>query len=124
MRIIRLKKRSNFFNKKTTINGHTFDSKKEAARYQKLVLLERANEIRNLICHPIFMLQAGFKDNMGSKHRSITYSADFQYYDNNLKKTVIEDVKCNATFRTETYKIKKKLFLKTLQTDQIFVEVY
>ena len=37
-----------YHNKKVTIDGITFDSKKEARRYQELKLLERAGEIQNL----------------------------------------------------------------------------
>ena len=48
----------------------------------------------------------GFKKN-GKTYLPITYIADFVYYDKFLKKTVVEDTK---GYRTEVYKIKKKLF--------------
>ena len=37
-----------YHNRKTIVNGHTFDSKKEANRYSELLLLERAGAIHDL----------------------------------------------------------------------------
>jgi hypothetical protein len=39
---------------KVEIDGYRFDSKAEARRYQELVLLQKANRILNLECHPKF----------------------------------------------------------------------
>ena len=39
---------SKYNSKKTVVDGQTFDSKKEANRYQELVLLEKAGVIKNL----------------------------------------------------------------------------
>lgn len=92
--------------KKTTIDGITFDSKKEANHYCELKLLEKAKEISHLQLQPRFELQPKFEKN-GKKYRAIEYVADFMYYDNRLKKTIIQDTK---GMKTEIFKIKQKIF--------------
>ena len=92
--------------KKTVVDGIMFDSKKEAARYAELKLLERAGIISQLVLQPRFELQEGFRKN-GKSYRKIEYVADFMYRDNKAEETVIEDVK---GVKTEVYKLKKKLF--------------
>lgn len=97
---------SKYRNRKTIIDGITFDSKGEANRYCELKLLERAGEISDLTLQPKYMLQESFKK--GKKtHRAITYVADFQYQENG--KTIIEDYK---GMETEVFRIKRKLFEK------------
>lgn len=96
-----------YYNKKTTIDGIVFDSAKEAKRYNELKMLERAHIIDNLQMQKVFELQPKYINCIGQHIRAITYIADFYYYDNEFKKWVVEDTK---GFRTEVYKIKKKLF--------------
>ena len=63
-------------NKKIVVNGITFDSKKEAYRYEELKILERANAIKNLARQVPFELipkQRG--------ERAVRYIADFVYTD-------------------------------------------
>lgn len=91
-------------NRKTVIDGVAFDSKAEAERYAELKLLERAGIIRDLQLQPKFPLIPTFRKN-GKTFRGITYVADFAYTENGRK--VVEDVK---GFKTEVYKIKRKLF--------------
>jgi hypothetical protein len=100
--------RNKYNSKKTIINGITFHSKKEGNRYAELLLLERSGEIKDLELQPKFVLQEPFTDSQHRKHRAITYKADFRYRtkDNMI---FVEDVK---GFKTEIYKIKKKLFLR------------
>ena len=86
---------------KTTIDGKTFDSKKEAVRYMELCLLEDAGEIQDLrtqVPYELIPKQAG--------ERACIYKADFVYQQNG--ETVVEDVK---GMRTDAYKIKRKLML-------------
>ena len=97
---------SKYYSKKTTIYGITFDSKKEANRYCELRLLEMAGKIKDLQLQRKFLLQPSFKKK-GKTIREIIYVADFVYYDLERMKIVIEDVK---GFRTEGYKLKKKIF--------------
>ncbi len=93
-------------NKKVAVDGIEFDSKREAKRYGQLKLLEKAKLIKELELQKTFELQPSFKKN-GKTYRSITYKADFYYYDNHLNRYVVEDTK---GFKTDTYKIKKKMF--------------
>ena len=91
--------------KKTVVDGITFDSKKEAARYVELKMMERAGEITDLELQPKFTLQKKYKNGVGKAIREVYYIADFQYKQNG--ETVIEDVK---GMRTDVYKLKKKMF--------------
>ncbi len=95
-------------NRKVVIDGIEFMSQKEGNRYCELKLMQKAKMISNLQLQPKFMLQEGFKKN-GKKYQAITYIADFMYFDNIEKRTIVEDVKSEAT-KTDVYKIKKKLF--------------
>ena len=92
---------SKYKNVKTTLDGIAFASKKESARYAELKLLARSGLIQNLRLQVPFELipkQQG--------ERAVKYIADFVYDENG--ETVVEDTK---GFRTDTYKIKKKLML-------------
>lgn len=91
---------------KTEIDGKIFDSKKEARRYQVLKELEREGKISGLKCQEVFELIPSQRIDGKVVERAVTYRADFTYQeDGNL---VVEDVK---GFRTDVYKIKKKLML-------------
>ena len=113
---------SKYKNQKTQIDMYVFDSAKEAQRYRELTLLERAGEISNLELQPRFLLQDSFKYE-NKINRAISYIADFKYYDCNLQKMVVEDVKSNITKKDKVYVIKKKLFLKKYGKDFLFKEV-
>lgn len=91
--------------KKTELDGIKFDSKKEAARYRELKLLERAGEIRDLRLQVPYELQPKFRK-AGKTWRSVTYVADFVYQTKDGRE-VIEDVK---GMRTDVYRLKRKLF--------------
>ena len=97
---------SKYHNKKTTIDGITFDSKREAERYCELKLLQRSGEISDLTLQPDFILFESFKK-FGKTYRQIKYIADFMYWVKKSEKFVIEDVK---GIETEAFKIKRKLF--------------
>ena len=100
------KKTHKYNAKKVKVDGIKFDSKKEANRYFELKMLERAGKIKELKLQPKFLLQDGFVRD-GEKYRAIFYIADFEYIKDGKK--VVEDVK---GVRTQTYKLKKKMFLK------------
>lgn len=91
---------------KTTIDGITFDSKREAERYSELKLLERAGKIKDLKTQPRFTLLEGFKKN-GKTFKPIHYTADFMYYDNELKQSIVEDVK---GFAARDFSLRVKMF--------------
>ena len=96
-----------YHNKKILLDGIVFDSKKEAKRYNELRLLEKGKIISNLELQKIFELQPKYVNCIGQHIRAITYIADFYYFDKVYNKWVVEDTK---GFKTEVYKIKKKLF--------------
>ena len=96
-----------YFNKKVIVDGIKFDSKKEPTRYEQLKILKRAGMIRDLELQPLFVLQEAYTNNKGEKVRAITYKADFIYFDKYLDRYIVEDVK---GFKTDVYKLKKKLF--------------
>lgn len=112
---------------KTIVDGITFDSKREAHRYQELKLMQHSGQIRDLRWQPRYVLfalvleQANIRDaNAGviSQRRQVVceYIADFDYLaaQDVLGKvvwgTVVEDVKSPATRRKEVYRLKRKLF--------------
>lgn len=93
-------------NKKVVVDNILFDSKKEANYYTKLKILRDAGKISGLRLQEKFILQPSFKLN-GKTYRAITYVADFVYKDD--KGMHVVDTK---GYRTQVYKIKKKLFVK------------
>ena len=109
---------------KVTVDGHTFDSKKESNRYLELKLLERGKVISNLRTQVEFELlpnQYATEERYGKNGRRLKdkeillerkccYVADFVYTDNRTGETVVEDTKSEAT-RTPEYIIKRKLML-------------
>ncbi len=87
-----------------------FDSKKEAARYDELMLLLKAKRIKNLRLQPEYTLMEAFTTPEGERIKAIRYKADFAYEkavgDEII--TVVEDVKSEGT-RTQQYLLKRKL---------------
>jgi len=93
--------------KKTSIDGKMFASKKEAARYRELSVLEFSGKIAGLILQPKLKLEvAGVM--------ICTYIADFHYIEQG--KVIIEDVK---GVETPVFKLKWKL-AKVLYPDITF----
>lgn len=98
---------SKYKNKKVVVDNILFDSKKEANYYTKLKILRDAGKILDLELQKRFVLQQGFKLH-GKTYRAITYIADFVYKDSDGQVHVVD----TKGYRTEVYKIKKKLFMK------------
>ena len=111
-----------------------FDSQKEARRYDQLIALEQAGQIRDLRLQVDFTLQEAYTDTEGRRVRAIRYKADFTY---RRKPTwplpsidpgdfadkmeikwplVVEDVKSRAT-RTKEYLLKRKMLKDKLGID-------
>lgn len=91
---------SKYNNVKVKLDGEWFDSHKEGLRYRELQLLERAGEISGIerqVTYELIPKQPG--------ERAMKYIADFRYK-NKEGQTIVEDVK---GFKTEVYKIKRKL---------------
>jgi hypothetical protein len=91
-----------YHNRKTIVDGITFDSKAEAERYKELKRLEIMGVIKGLELQKPYRLCKGRWEN--GKPFSITYKADFVYTLDG--ETIVEDVK---GYRTEAYQLKKKL---------------
>ena len=93
-----------------------FDSKKEARRYDELMLMLKAGQIRNLRLQQQYTLQESYITETGERVRAIHYVADFAYerptapdkYGTVIWLPVVEDVKSRAT-KTAQYEMKKKL---------------
>lgn len=83
-----------------------FDSKKEARRYDALVVMLRCGEITDLRIQPEFTLIEAYTTPEGERIRAMRYRADFSYRKNG--ELIVEDVKSPAT-RTQTYLDKRKL---------------
>ncbi|OZI39018.1 hypothetical protein CEG14_05640 [Bordetella genomosp. 1] len=96
-----------YSNKKTVVDGRTFDSKREAARYLQLRAMERAGAISSLVLQPSFELIPRQRKADGKIERPVVYIADFAYQE--AGERVIEDVK---GMRTRDYIIKRKLMLE------------
>lgn len=108
---------SKYHSHKIKAEGLTFDSRKEYARWKELRLMERAGAIKDLRRQVKFVLipaqygQSTTGPRGGVKkgqllERECAYIADFVYVKDG--QTVVEDAK---GFRTEAFKIKKKLML-------------
>lgn len=116
-------RRSKYGNRKTVVDGITFDSKKEANRFRELQLLERAGKITALQRQVKYVLIPTQREctnkiykkgvNKGNLkpgkvlEKECSYIADFAYIQDGAY--VVEDTK---GVRTEAYKIKRKLMLE------------
>ena len=99
---------------KTEVDGIIFDSKKEAARYKELILLEKSGVISHLELQPRY-------DCVVNGKKICSYRADFRYF--NDQNSVVEDVKSSYTAKNSTYRLKKKL-VEALYPGVIIQEVY
>lgn len=91
----RANKKSKYKAQKTSIDGHVFDSKKEAEYYCELKNRLRADDIKGFCLQPIFILADGLR-----------YRPDFIIF-NNDNSTEVIDVKGT---KTKEYIAKKKMF--------------
>lgn len=91
--------KSKYHAQKMVVDGITFDSKKEAKRYNELKLLAQSGVITNLRLQVPFILYE--KSQYGGVRK---YLADFVYIENGIE--IVEDVKgC----RTKEYLLKKRM---------------
>ena len=108
-----------------------FDSQKEARRYDHLIALEQAGQIRDLRLQVDFTLQEAYTDKEGRRVWAIRYRADFTYYRPPGSGShaaywadqagapwvlVVEDVKSRPT-RTKEYLLKRKMLKDKLGID-------
>lgn len=114
--------KNKYYSKKITIDGITFDSKKEAKRYRELVLLEKSGAISGLERQVQFELLPKQREapteyykrgrNAGKPkpgkvlEMGVNYVADFVYFENGEK--IVEDAK---GYKTKDYILKRKMML-------------
>jgi hypothetical protein len=111
----KMRKTSKYKAQKTRRGKLTFDSKKEAERYDALMMLQKGGEIRGLKLQVRYCLQEAYTTFDGDRVKSIDYIADFVYerrtapdsYGQRYWLPVVEDVK---GMRTREYAMKAKLF--------------
>jgi len=99
---------SKYGNKKTIVDGTTFDSKKEAKRYGELKILKRSGRILDFRLQPEFpytVIHCHPTESMSTYTVKRKYIADFAvtYPDYHVE---VEDVK---GFSTQEFKRKKKI---------------
>lgn len=96
--------------KRTVVDGIKFDSKKEAARWSVLQILQQQGEISSLerqVKIPLWGLHGPIMTDGGKQQRC--YIADFRYVDwSKGGEIIIEDVK-SGSFRTEVYALKRAI---------------
>lgn len=93
-------RKNKYNNSKTSVDGITFDSKKEARRYGDLKNMERAGEISRLELQPQYSFAGPF-GHIGK------YKADFRYIRNG--EVIVEDVKSPATAKKTDYRLRVKM---------------
>ena len=106
-----MKPTSKYRNVEIVINGIKFDSKKEATRYQELLVLQKAGMITNLKLQDRFEIvpkQPG--------ERKVVYVADFTYFTQSGK-LIVEDVKSAITRKNTACIIKRKLMKLLLKNN-------
>lgn len=116
----RRKKLNKYGARKTTMCGHTFDSRREAEYYLELLELKRRGEVVSITLQPSYELLEGFTDNTGKRQRPIKYTPDFlvTYADGHTEVVEVKGMK------TRDYMLRKKLFLhKMRETSVMFREV-
>lgn len=103
----RRRRRSKYGNKKTELDGLTFDSKAEALYYSELKIRHRTGDILFFRVQPRYRLLDSFEKD-GKKHRPIDYIADFEIHrvDGSIE---VVDVKGAIT---QVFRIKQKMFEK------------
>ncbi len=122
-------KENKYHNEPTVVNGIKFQSRKEARRYEQLMLAMELGAIKDLRLQVDFTLIEAYTDHTGQRHQALRYKADFTYivaaagYDRlaalgyedieywrswGAGTLVVEDVKSKAT-KTRVYINKKKM---------------
>ena len=98
-----------YHNAPTERAGIRFDGRKEARRYDELMVMLRAGIISDLRLQPQFTLQESYVTETGERIRAIRYTADFSYKFGG--KLVVEDVKSKPT-RTKEY-LRNRKFMRS-----------
>ena len=100
-------KKAKYGNKKVVVDGVKYDSKKEAMRSQELMILQKKGIIQYLEMQKPFVICPKIEGVKGSRDKK--YVCDFFYYDTQIEKFVVEDVKGNYTANLSLFKLKWQL---------------
>ena len=106
------RKTAKYQNQKAERGEIHFDSQKEARRYDELLLMLRAGEIRDLRLQPQFTIQESYVTETGERVRAIRYTADFSYIREVSGEKIVEDVKSGPT-RTKEY-LRNRKFMRSM----------
>ena len=117
-----IEKPAKYHSHKVEVDGITFDSKKEARRYEELKTLQNLGEISDLELQKKFVLIPTQRepDTKGPRggvrkgkvvEKEVAYYADFFYHDNKTDENVVEDTKSKMTKSLSTYILKRKMML-------------
>lgn len=103
-------KRPKYGNLRMEVDGHVFDSRKEAARFQELKLMQQAKQIADLELQPVFPLHVMELYRSGPIYINTVgiFKADFRYVDLVSGEIVVEDVKSEWTKNT-AYQLRKRI---------------
>lgn len=99
------------------VKHHGKDSKREARRYDDLLLLEKAGQIQDLQCQVVFVLAPSVKIAGEKKARpALRYRADFVYKEAGVR--IVEDSKDPYIRQNDkVYRLKKHLMKAILNID-------
>jgi hypothetical protein len=109
-----MRQSTKYHNRKTVHQGITFDSRKEANRYQELLLMERAGLICNIELQPRY-------DLVVNAQKLGFYRGDFRYEKIDTGEMVTEDVKGGNATKTPLYVLKRKLVKALYNVDIVEV---
>lgn len=116
------KRHQKYNNTKTEYDGIMFDSRKEMYMYIALKKWLDEGRIENLQLQVTYELQPRFSIRKGKLlriNRPITYTPDFVFFDKLEGRVRVLDAK---GMKTETYKIKKKLFEYKFREEGLYIE--
>jgi len=89
--------RNKLGNVPVVVDGIRFDSKREAARWRDLSLMQAAGEISDLKRQVRYPLRGANGDLVSVSGRTLSYVADFTYFDRAAGRQVVEDIKGHQT---------------------------
>ena len=115
-----MKSTNKYRNKKTVIDGITFDSIKEANRYMVIKEMFKQGEITDVILQPKFPIVDSVRCPVKNRKLPIRYYiADFAYTCTMTGDRYVEDVK---GMLTPMYRLKKQIFLLKYGAKYKFIE--
>jgi hypothetical protein len=102
-------KQAKYRSRKVTVDGVTWDSKGEYARYVELCAMQAAGAISDLK-HGVYFVLAPACDVGGARKKpALRYKADFTYIEHGAQ--VVEDFKSAHTRTLAPYRMKKHLMM-------------